>query len=67
MKRAEVWKHRYGGAWMVSHWPSGIITDRDLPIGERPTGNLDPREFPTHDAALRAALAAVGLAPEEER
>lgn len=68
MKRAEVWKHRYSGAWRVSHWPSGVIIDRHLSIGERTIGNLDPREFPTHAAALAHALAEVGLdRPAEHR
>lgn len=66
MKRAEVWR-MWPGNWGVLVFPHHQEPGRDTPIHVRPPEGgraLTPRDeinFPTHDAAMTAALAEVGL------
>lgn len=68
MKRAEVWRDRSSRR---SVWCVGVCHWRDrasAPIHERPDYVDHVSVFPTHEAALAHALAAVGLdRPAEHR
>ena len=73
MKRAEVWR-MWPGSWGVRVFPYDDAPDRNQPVRKRPPTNgkklrpVNGITFPTHQAAMRAALAEVGLAkPAEHR
>lgn len=69
VKRAEVWR-MWPGSWGVLIFPHDDTPDRNKRVLERPSMKgvrLRPRSgplnFPTHEAALSAALHEVGLTP----
>lgn len=70
MKRAAVWKGT--GSRRRSWWACVVPAEEYEPGGPMPLRASmgvwhEHDDFPTHAAALAHALAAVGLAPEEER
>lgn len=65
MKRAAVYRAAFSGRWWVSVCPAEEYRPSD-PIACRvPFGDLD-EPFPTHEAALAHALAAVGLGSDPD-